>query len=169
MNSTEYQKRIAERDSQETPEDNDSSSHQSDNSIFLDVVGGVNKKGRVYGIGSEAGKYKSSTFASSSYSVSAPEYEQMRVLVSTLTAENKSLQDRLQTHEERFHSNEELIRSSQEESRRLRDQLFRFMNSFSLGHSSALPSRPDPHEPPSVDQDNDEADHGFDDELGGDV
>ncbi|KAJ1424616.1 hypothetical protein SESBI_11572 [Sesbania bispinosa] len=93
----------------------------------------------------------------------------MRVLVSSLTAENKSLQDRLQTLEERLRSNEELIRSSQEESRLLQDQLFRFMESFSLGHSSTLPSLPNPHESPYDDQDNDEANYVFDDEPGADV
>ncbi|KAJ1415111.1 hypothetical protein SESBI_18299, partial [Sesbania bispinosa] len=148
----------------ETAEDNDSSTLQSDNNIFLDVVGGVNKKGRVYGLGPEAGKYKSSTSASSSYSVSPSEYEQMKVLVSSLTAKNKSLQDRLQTHEERLRSKEELICSSQEESRLLRDKLFRFMDTISSGRSSTAPSRLDPHELAPIDQDNDEADHEFDDE-----
>src|SRR4051812_41909713 len=55
----EYEKRIIERDSQEAPGD-DVSSHQSDNLIFLDVVGGVDKKGRIYGLGPEAAKYKPS-------------------------------------------------------------------------------------------------------------
>ncbi|KAJ1433471.1 hypothetical protein SESBI_06006 [Sesbania bispinosa] len=90
----------------------------------------------------------------------------MKVLVSSLTAENKSLQDRLQTHEERLRLNEELIRSSQEESRLLRDKLFRFMETISLGHSSTGPSRLDPHKPPPTVQDNEEADHEFDDEPG---
>lgn len=36
-------------DSQEAPRD-DVSSHQSDDIIFLDVVGGVYKKGRIYGL-----------------------------------------------------------------------------------------------------------------------
>ncbi|KAJ1378052.1 hypothetical protein SESBI_48233 [Sesbania bispinosa] len=96
--------------------------------------------------------------------VSPSEYEQVKVLVSSLTAENKSLQDSLQTYEERLRSNEELIRSSQEESRLLRDQLFRFMDTISLGRSSTTPSRLDPHEPTPTDQDNEEADHEFDDE-----
>ncbi|KAJ1377074.1 hypothetical protein SESBI_49273 [Sesbania bispinosa] len=90
----------------------------------------------------------------------------MKVLVSSLTAENKSLQDRLQTHEERLRSNEKLIRSSQEELCLLRDQLFRFMDTISLGRSSTSPSRLDPHEPAPIDQDNEEANHEFDDEPG---
>ncbi|KAJ1399310.1 hypothetical protein SESBI_30411 [Sesbania bispinosa] len=132
---TEYQKRVAGRDSRETLKDNDSSSHQSDNNIILDVIGGVNKKGRVYGLGHEA-------------------------------AENKSLQDQLQTHEERLRSNEELIRSSQEESLLLRDHLFGFMESFSLGRPSLQHPCPDPHQPPSTDQHNEKDNHVLDDEPG---
>ncbi|CAK8531106.1 unnamed protein product [Lathyrus sativus] len=68
----EYEKRILERDSQEAHGD-DVSSHQSDNNIFLDVVGGVDKKGRIYGLGPEAAKYKS--FRSSTFDgISSSEY-----------------------------------------------------------------------------------------------
>ncbi|XP_058781747.1 uncharacterized protein LOC131655966, partial [Vicia villosa] len=127
----EYEKRILERDSQEAHGD-DVSSHQSDNIIFLDVVGGVDKKGRIYGLGPEAAKYKpsrSSTFDS----ISSSEYEQMRTVISDLSTENNTLKEKLKTHED-------LIRASQEDSRLLREQLFRFMESFSAGHQ---PPRPD--------------------------
>ncbi|KAJ1387373.1 hypothetical protein SESBI_40033 [Sesbania bispinosa] len=105
------------------------------------------------------------TIASSSCSVSPFEYDQMRALVSSLTIENKSLQDQLQTHEERFPSNEELFRSSQEESPLLRDHLFQFMKSFSLGRPSLQHPCPDQHQPPFTDQHNGEDDHALDDEL----
>ncbi|KAJ1398549.1 hypothetical protein SESBI_31028 [Sesbania bispinosa] len=96
------------------------------------------------------------------WGVSPFEYDQMRALVSSLIAENKSLQDQLQTHEERLHSNEELIRSSLEESHLLRDHLFQFMESFSLGCPSL--QHPDQHQPPSTDQHNEKDDHVLDDE-----
>jgi len=47
----EFEKRIIERDSHEEALGDDVSRHESDNIIFLDVVGGVNKKGRIYGLG----------------------------------------------------------------------------------------------------------------------
>ena len=49
----EFVKRIIERDSHEEALGDDVSSHESDNII-------VNKKGRIYGLGPEAGKYKPS-------------------------------------------------------------------------------------------------------------
>ncbi|XP_058767311.1 uncharacterized protein LOC131640986 [Vicia villosa] len=131
MVANEYEKRIIERDSQEAPGD-DVSSHQSDNLIFLDVVGGVDKKGRIYGLGPEAAKYKPSKSFTSDC-ISSSEYEQMRTVISDLSVENKTLKDKLKTRED-------LIRASQEDSRLLREQLFRFMETFSAGH---LPPRPD--------------------------
>ncbi|KAJ1442171.1 hypothetical protein SESBI_00986 [Sesbania bispinosa] len=135
---------------------------KSDNTKWVSSKSEMIAKGRVYGLGPEAGKYKSSTIASSSGSVSPYEYDQMRALVSSLTAVNKSLQDQLQTHEERLCSNEQLIRSSQEESRLLRDHLFQFMESFSLGHPSSQHPCPDQNQPPSTDQQNEEDDHVLD-------
>ncbi|KAJ1406515.1 hypothetical protein SESBI_25059 [Sesbania bispinosa] len=152
------------RDSQETPEDNDSSTHQSDNNIFLNVVGGVNKKGRVYGLGSGGWEIQVFYFCLIIISVSSSEYEQMKVLVSSLTTENKSFKTVCRLIRKDYVSNEELVRSSQEESRLLRDQLFRFMDTISLDRSSTVPSRLDPHELTPTDQDNEEADHGFDNE-----
>ena len=145
------------------------SSQQSDNSIFMDVVGGVNKKGRIYGLGSEAGKYKASTSRSFD-GIFHSEYEQMKSLVSSLTVENKTLHERLETHEDRFRSNEELIRSSQEESHILREQLYNFMQNFSLSRPFPLPSHadplPPPPQPPSTDQDNQQEDeYGLDNEF----
>jgi len=46
----EFEKRIIERDSHEEALGDDVSRNESDNIIFLDVVGGVNKKGRIYGL-----------------------------------------------------------------------------------------------------------------------
>ncbi|XP_039683086.1 uncharacterized protein [Medicago truncatula] len=51
MVADEYERRIFERNSQQTEGDDVSNDHQSDNFIFLDVVGGVDKKGRIYGLG----------------------------------------------------------------------------------------------------------------------
>ncbi|CAK8534903.1 unnamed protein product [Lathyrus sativus] len=137
MVANEYDKRILERDSQEAPGD-DVSSHQSDNNIFLDVVGGVDKKGRIYGLGPEAAKYKS--YRSSTFDgISSSEYEQMRTVIFDLSAENNTLKEKLKTHED-------LIHASQEDSRLLREQLFQFMKSFSAGHqpprSDQNPSSP---------------------------
>lgn len=56
----------------------------------------VNKKGRIYGLGAEAGKFKHSK-ATSSHGVSPSEYETMRNLVSTLTEENKKLKGKMET------------------------------------------------------------------------
>ena len=115
----EFEKRIIERDSHEEALGDDVSRHESDNIIFLDVVGGVNKKGRIYGLGPEAGKYKPSR-SSRSDGISQSEFEQMR-------AENASLKDKLKAHEE-------LIRASQEDSRFLREQMTKLMEMISQGH-----------------------------------
>jgi hypothetical protein len=102
----------------------------------LDVVGGEDKKGRVYGLGTEAGKYKPSR--SSTYGgISPSEYQHMRTIISDLSAENTTLKEKLKTHEE-------LIHQSQEDSRLLREQLYQFMAKFSL----SLPPRSDPPPPP---------------------
>ena len=124
------------------------SSHQSDNNIFLDVVGGVDKKGRVFGLGPEAGKYKPFV-SSTSDGISLSEYEHMRAVISNLSAENMTLKDQLKTHEDLIRaSQEESIstreesRLAREESRLLREQFQQFMERFSLGHSH-LPPRSD--------------------------
>ncbi|KAL2333580.1 hypothetical protein Fmac_014793 [Flemingia macrophylla] len=103
----EYQRRLSERESHQSSGDGASSSVQYENSIFYDVVRGVNKKGRIFGLGSEAGKYKASS--SGSYDgISNSEYEHMKNLVSNLSEENKTLKEQLQSHSE-------LICASQEE------------------------------------------------------
>jgi len=60
-----------------------SNDHQSDNFIFLDVVGGVDKKVRIYGLGAEAGKYRPSSPRSSD-GISPYEYEHMRTEMSKM-------------------------------------------------------------------------------------
>ena len=90
-----------------------STDHQSDNFIFLDVVG-VDKKGRIYGLEAEVGKYKPSSSRSFD-GVSPSEHEHMRTAISKMSAENMELKERSKT-------NEELIRASQEESRLAREQ-----------------------------------------------
>ena len=101
-----------------------SNDHQSDNFIFLDVVGGVDKKGRIYGLGSEAGKYKPSSCRSS---------------------DGKELKERLKTNEELICASQEESRlareQSQEDSRLLREQFQKFMESFTQGHSHLPPYR----------------------------
>jgi hypothetical protein len=124
----EFEKRIIERDSHEEALGDDVSRHESDNIIFLDVVGGVNKKGRIYGLGPIAGKYKPSR-SSRSDGILQSEFEQMR-------AENASLKEKLKAHEE-------LIRASQEDSRFLREQMTKLMEMVSQGH-------PPPPPPPST-------------------
>ncbi|KAL2342606.1 hypothetical protein Fmac_003891 [Flemingia macrophylla] len=134
----EYQRRLSERESHQSSGDGASSSVQSENSIFYDVVGGLNKKGRIFGLGSEAGKYKASS--SGSYDgISNSEYEQMKNLVSNLSEENRTLKEQLQSHSE-------MIRASQEESRLVREQLRQFMETFSprLASQHLHPPQPSP-------------------------
>ncbi|KAL2326330.1 hypothetical protein Fmac_025388 [Flemingia macrophylla] len=146
--ANEYERRLSERESQQSSGDG-VSSEQSENNIFYDVVGGVNKKGRIFGLGSEAGKYKPSSSRSSN-GISNSEYEQMRNLVSNLSQENKTLKEQLQTHSE-------LIRASQEESRMVREQLRQFMETFSLGlaSQSSRPLQPPPTDDPDTQQSDD--------------
>ncbi|KAK2451908.1 hypothetical protein QL285_010918 [Trifolium repens] len=111
-------------------------------------VGGVDKKGRVFGLGPEAGKYKPFV-SSTSDGISLSEYEHMRAVISNLSAENMILKDQLKTHEDLIRASQEESISTreesclaQEESRLLREQFQQFMKSFSLGHSH-LPPRSD--------------------------
>ncbi|KAL2347974.1 hypothetical protein Fmac_001974 [Flemingia macrophylla] len=103
----ECERRLSKRKSQQSSGDG-ASSVQFQNNIFYDVVGGVNKKGRIFGLDSEAGKYKPSSSRLFD-GISNYEYEKMRNLVSNLSQENKTLKEQLQSHLE-------LIRASQEES-----------------------------------------------------
>ncbi|XP_029128162.1 uncharacterized protein LOC109803761 [Cajanus cajan] len=147
----EYERRLSERESQQLSGDHAASSVQSENSIFYDVVGGVNDKGRIFGLGSEAGKYKpSSTFLDG---ISNPEYEQMKNLVSNLSEENKTLKEQLKSHAD-------LIRASQEESRLVREQLKQFMEMFS--QSSRPPQPPPTHDADTIQSDDNELDDDHD-------
>ncbi|KAJ1404631.1 putative transposase, Ptta/En/Spm, plant [Sesbania bispinosa] len=58
-----YQSQIAESQSHSR----EGSSQQSANSIYLEIVGGINKKGRIFGLGSQATTLKNS---STSHSIS---------------------------------------------------------------------------------------------------
>ncbi|RDY12934.1 hypothetical protein CR513_02215, partial [Mucuna pruriens] len=66
----------------------DVSSHQFNNDMFYDVVGGMNKKGRILGQDSEARKYKLVFSITSSDGISLFEYDQMNSKISNLTEEN---------------------------------------------------------------------------------
>ena len=79
FSKVEYEKRIAEREEQG---DQEGAHKKSDDAIYLEVVGGVNKKGRIYGLGPVAERYKR-VDASSSTSVSTSEFETLKSLVST--------------------------------------------------------------------------------------
>ncbi|TKY63655.1 hypothetical protein E2542_SST13533 [Spatholobus suberectus] len=117
---------------------------------------GMNSKGRIFGLGSEAGKYKPSSSSISFDGISLSEYEQMRSLVSKVTEENKNLKEQLQTHLK-------MIRASQEESRLFREQMTRFMESFSLGCASQLVQCGP--EPSTDDQDNQQDYNELDDNV----
>ena len=65
----------------------------------------MNKKGRIYGLGPVAKKYKLG-HASSSDSVSISEYEAMKSLVVGLTSTNKELEKKIKTYDEKFESME---------------------------------------------------------------
>jgi hypothetical protein len=120
-------KRIIERDSHEETLGDDVSSLENDNIIFLNVVGGVNKKCRIYCPGPKAGKCKRyKSFKSDG--ILQSEFEQMR-------AENASLKEQLKAHEE-------LIRALQEDSRLLKEQMTKFMEKISQGHLHPPPPPP---------------------------
>ena len=57
---------------------------QSDNNIYLDVVGGISKKKHIYGLGSEAACHASSS-STSNESCSQSEIEVMKNLVASLS------------------------------------------------------------------------------------
>ena len=118
----EFKKRIVERDSHEEALGDDVSNHESDNIIFLDVVGGENKKGCIFGLGLKAEKYKSSRYSRSD-DILQSRFEQKR-------AENASLKKQLKAHEE-------LIRASQEDSRFLREQMTKWMEMVSHRSSTS--------------------------------
>ncbi|XP_057451918.1 uncharacterized protein LOC130743707 [Lotus japonicus] len=98
LDHVDFETQIAARDSQENE---DGAHKKSNDDIYLEVVGGANKKGRIYGLGAEAGKFKRSK-ATSSHGVSPSGYETMINLVSTLTEENKKLKEKMKTYDEKF-------------------------------------------------------------------
>lgn len=99
-----YEKRIIERDLKEVLGDN-VSSRQFDNTIILEFVGGVDKKGHIYGLGPEVANYKLST-SSRSDGISPSNYEQIRIVIFYLSLKKKTLKKKIKTHED-------LIRASQ--------------------------------------------------------
>ncbi|KAL2318829.1 hypothetical protein Fmac_032705 [Flemingia macrophylla] len=70
------------------------SSVQSENIIFYGVVRGVNNKGRIFCLGSEAEKYKPS-YSRLSNGISNSEYEQMKNLILNWSKENKTLKEKI--------------------------------------------------------------------------
>ncbi|KAJ1411558.1 putative transposase, Ptta/En/Spm, plant [Sesbania bispinosa] len=79
-----YQSQIAESQSQS----GEGISQQSANSIYLEIVGGINKKGRIFGLGSQATTLKNS---STSHSISidgtsSGEVAAMKAKIDALTA-----------------------------------------------------------------------------------
>ena len=97
----EFRRRVSERDSQ-SPKDVDAG-YQSDNSIYLDVVGGVTKKGRIYGLGSEAASLAPST-STASEGCSPSEMDFMRSLVADLTSQIQKQQGIINSQENRINS-----------------------------------------------------------------
>lgn len=93
-----YLTQIAERHLENGEEGNSQESTQiSDNNIFLEVVGGINKKGRIFGVGSQAATFKASTKDSTStYSTSSEEVHTLKDKVEALTTE---LQKKTLEHE----------------------------------------------------------------------
>ena len=108
FSKAEYEKRICERDEQE--DDHEGAEKKSDDAIYMEVAGGLNKKGRVYGLGPVAGRYKCAD-ASSSKSVSTSEYETMKSLVASLTDANKQLEQKMKTYDDKFESMETFMRA----------------------------------------------------------
>ncbi|XP_058733399.1 uncharacterized protein LOC131605009 [Vicia villosa] len=53
-----YQTQILEKNSQSGGGNNEQSIQQSDNDVYMNAVGGINKKGRIFGLGSVAANVK---------------------------------------------------------------------------------------------------------------
>ena len=113
----EYEKRIAERE----PESGEgSNSQQSDNNIFLDVVGGPNKKGRIYGLGSQAVSIVASSSKSSFVPVEGVTPEE----VTTMKATIQALKDQIQQKDQKWQElQDELQQKDQKWQESLQDQL----------------------------------------------
>ncbi|XP_057442938.1 uncharacterized protein LOC130734506 [Lotus japonicus] len=94
--AADYERSVTVRDSQENVE---GANKKSDDDIYLEVVGGVNTKGRIYGLGQLAEKYKRSA---TTVDISLSEHETMRHLVSKLSDENAMLKDQMKSYDEKF-------------------------------------------------------------------
>lgn len=133
----EYASRILERDSQEALGGDGVSSEQSDNNIFLEVVGGVDKKKRIFGLGPEGqNQFPSST---QSARISVSEYMQMKTECMQIKAENQILKEQMSG----LHANQE--------------KLLKFMEAFSQSHPR----------PPSPNEEGQQDDNEYFDELDG--
>lgn len=85
-----YETQLSERQSHSGEGSSQQSTQQSDNNIYLEVVGGINKKGRILGLGSQAATIKAASKASPSIStdsVSSEEVAAMQAKIQELTAE----------------------------------------------------------------------------------
>ncbi|KAJ1415044.1 Transposase-associated domain [Sesbania bispinosa] len=80
-----YQSQIVEKQSQS----GEGSSQQSANSIYLEIVGGINKKERIFGLGSQATTLKNSSTSQSisTDGASSGEVATMKAKIDALTAE----------------------------------------------------------------------------------
>ncbi|KAH1144053.1 hypothetical protein GmHk_12G035649 [Glycine max] len=111
--------------------EDDVSSHQSDNGVYIDDVGGMNNQRQIFGLSSEAVKFRPSSCTDG---ISRSEFEQLRALI---------LKEQLKT--------------LQEESRLVRERWRQFMESFSL----SPPFGPVRHSDQDDEQDDNESDDDF--------
>ena len=93
----EYQRCKSERDLQQPPWE-DTMNIQSDNIIYLDVVGGISKKKRIYGSGSKPTCHASSSFTSNK-SCSQSKIEVMKYLVTSLFRQFTKQQSTINTQQ----------------------------------------------------------------------
>ncbi|XP_058772808.1 uncharacterized protein LOC131646885 [Vicia villosa] len=83
-----YQTQMFEKNSQSGEGSSEQSTQQSDNNIYMEVVGGINKKGRIFGLGSQAATIKESLKSSFIPSdVSSDKVASMEAKIEALTAE----------------------------------------------------------------------------------
>ncbi|XP_061362813.1 uncharacterized protein LOC133306502 [Gastrolobium bilobum] len=88
---------------------------QSDNQFYVQAAGGMNRKGRINNLGSEAGRYKASKISTNSCEgVSASEYDRIRELITNLVTKNEQLtmeqqetRKCIQTYNDRMHTQEQ--------------------------------------------------------------
>ncbi|XP_061345137.1 uncharacterized protein LOC133290993 [Gastrolobium bilobum] len=80
----------------------EASTCQSDEVLLLQAVGGMNKKGRIYGLGAEAWNYKSTKISASLSGVSTDEYDHMRDLVTSLSSQNEQLKQKYENTQQQM-------------------------------------------------------------------